>query len=426
MPKHPKTIVLDNFKGLNNVLSPDRTPPDYLKEALNVDIDKSGGIDKREGYTQKDTGNWTALWSEDSRCFGVKDGQLVSVSEQYNVTELGHLVGTSPVSFAHVDGRTHYVSDTTTGIIHDDGLALSTFGIDRPNPRPSLAVAPTGSLEQGTYQVALTYVDDRGLESGSGVASLINVGEGQGIEVESIAISNDPRVTHVNIYCSTPNGEVLYFIGRVVNGISSTTITSIRHGVLPLKSFNVFPAPTGHIIRYAHSRLWIAQGSTLWYSDPLSYEWFRFQEAFLPFPERIRAVMPTAGGMWIASDKLYYLAGQDPVKAKLTEKEPVKVVEGTDRKIVGAYIFFENTPIGYKWLVTTDKGMYVCFNDGVTLNMTERNVVFPEADKGTGLFIQKEGINRYLSILQKRADTDNARLGDQVTAQIIRNGVPIQ
>lgn len=92
---------------------------------------------------------------------------------------------------------------------------------------------------------------------------------------------------------------------------------------------------------------------------------------------------------------------------------------------MGAYIFIENTPIGYKWLVTTDRGIFVCFNDGIALNMTEKNVAFPEADEGTAMFVQEEGINRYVSLLKEKRDSENATVGDQVTAVIIRNGVVI-
>jgi len=188
----------------------------------------------------------------------------------------------------------------------------------------------------------------------------------------------------------------------------------------------MYPAPRGHIVRYAHSRMFVASDNILWFSSPFSYNWFDIHEDYLYFPERIRAVMPTEGGMWIAADKLYYLAGRDPSKAQLSEKENVKAVEGSDVKIVGAYVFIQNTPIGYKWLITTDKGIYVCYNDGITLNMTEKNVTFPPADIGTATFVQEGGINRYVSLIKPKGDNNNMAVGDQVTATIIRNGVVLE
>ena len=79
MPNHPKTVELNVFNGLNNVLPPERTDPKYLKEALNIDIDKSGGIRKRKGYTKKIDGDFHSIWSThaNDRCFAVKDGNLI-------------------------------------------------------------------------------------------------------------------------------------------------------------------------------------------------------------------------------------------------------------------------------------------------------------------------------------------------------------
>ena len=73
-------------------------------------------------------------------------------------------------------------------------------------------------------------------------------------------------------------------------------------------------------------------------------EWWKPHSNFMIFEERIRAVMPTEGGMWVAADQLYYLSGRTPANMNKKAVEPVKVVEGSDVKIIGAYIFIENTP----------------------------------------------------------------------------------
>lgn len=421
MPKHPKTVTIDNWKGLNNTLKPERTGEDYLKQADNVDIDKSGGIQKRKGYSQKVAGDFHSLWSEGSDCFAVKDGSLVRIRSDYSITSLVAGIGNVKLSFEGYDGATYYTSESFTGIIEGDDVV--PFGIDAPNPRPALALKSAG-MTKGTYQVALTYVTSDGRESGAGLAQVIDVPSNGGIALSGIPTSSDSRVTDVRIYCSTPNGEILYLQDSITNGTTTYDIDGVT-GVTPLKSFNVHPAPNGHIIREAHGYMFIAQENILWYSDPFSPEWWRPHTNFILFEDRIRAVMPTEGGMWVASDRLYYLSGRTPAEMKRKEVEPVKVVEGSDVKIMGAYIFIENTPIGYKWLVTTNRGIFVCFNDGIALNMTEKNVVFPAADEGTATFIQEDGINRYVTLVNKKSGSENAAVGDQVTATIIRNGVVI-
>lgn len=422
MPNHPKTVTIENWKGLNNTLKPERTADDYLKKADNVDIDKTGGIRKRKGYTQKIAGAFHSLWSEGNDCFAVRNGTLVRIRNDYSTVSLVSGVSDSRLAYASYDGATYYVSDEITGIIEGD--AVVPFGIDAPNPRPLLSVG-SGILTKGTYQVALTFVTTDGRESGAGLAQIIDVPSNGGITISGIPSSSDPRVDRIRIYCSTPNGEVLYLVEEIPHGSSSHLIFDVHGGITPLKSFNVYRAPNGHIIREAHGYMLIAQDNILWYSEPFAPEWWKPHSNFMLFEDRIRAVMPTEGGLWVAADKLYYLSGRTPSEMKRKEVEPVKVVEGSDVKIMGAYIFIENTPIGYKWLVTTDHGIFVCFNDGIALNMTEKNVVFPDSDTGTAMFIQEDGINRYMSLVNKNKDSENAAVGDLVTATIIRNGVVI-
>lgn len=422
MPKHAKTVSLTSFKGLNNVLPPERTTPDYLKEAENVDIDKSGGIRKRKGYALKVSGNFHSLWSNGGDCLAVKDGTLVRIRNDYSTTNLVSGIGDERIVFEKVDNAIFYTSAGHKGIIVGDDVY--PFGIDAPNPRPSLGITD-GVLTKGTYQVALTYITADGLESGTRLAQIIEVPANRGIAVNDIPASPDSRVTHVRIYCTTPNGEVLYLVETVPHGTVNWSIADVHGAITPLKTFNVYQAPNGHIIRYGHGRLFIAQDNILWYSEPYAFDWWKPHQSFMEFEGRIRAVMPTEGGMWVAADRLYYLIGKNPDEMKRKEVEPVKAVEGSDVKIMGAYIFIENTPIGYKWLITTDRGVFVCFNDGIALNMTERNVAYPEADEGTAMFVQEEGINRYVSLLQEKRDSENTAVGDQVTATIIRNGVVI-
>lgn len=423
MPKHPKTVELTSFKGLNNVLPPERTPADYLKKADDIDIDKTGGIRKRKGYSLKISGKFHSLWADGDDCFAVKDGTLVRIRSDYSTKALvSGIADNEKIVYEKYDGAVYFTSSGHKGIIEGDTVV--SFGIDFPNPRPTLTVT-TGILTKGTYQVALTYVTSEGRESGAGLAQIIEVPVNGGIAISNIPSSTDSRVDRVRIYCSTPNGEVLYLVEEIPHGTTSWTIKDVHGGITPLKSFNVYAAPNGHIIRQAHGYMFIAQDNILWYSEPFAPEWWKPHSNFMLFEDRIRAVMPTEGGMWVAADKLYYLSGRSPQTMNKKAVEPVKAVEGSDVRIVGAYIFIENTPIGYKWLVSTDKGIFVCFNDGIALNMTEKNVVFPESDEGTAVFVQEDGINRYMALLKEKRDSENTAVGDLVTATIIRNGVEI-
>lgn len=423
MAKHPKTTALSGFKGINNQLRPERTPPAYLKEALNVDLDKLGGVHKREGYSKVFDGDYHSLWSNGVVAFAVKDGRLVRISSSLQVEIDLNFETDSALRFDSVDGRVFFASDEGSYEIVND--TVIPWGILEPNPKPAL-MGVSGLMTAGLYQVAITFIRQDGTESGTGLAQKIQLPDDSGIMLLNIPVSSDPLVTHVRIYTSTPDGEVLYLLTEVANGTTTYTIQNVSSAVVPLLSFNRKPAPAGHLAVFAHNRAFIAQDNVLYFSDPYSYHWFDLHASYFIYPERIRAIMPVDNGMWVCADNIYYISNDDTDKMQSSMKEPAKVVEGTEVRIPGSHVFMENTPLGYKWLITSDRGIFICFNQGVILNMTEANYSFDHGDKGTGIFVQKDGIAKYVPIVQKKRDSDKTTVGDQVTAEIIRNGVVLE
>jgi len=422
MPNHQKTVVIDSFKGLNNVLRPESTSPDYLKEVDNINIDKSGRLSKRKGYTLEDEGNYSALWSNDTYtlCYAVKDGDLIEINSDLSTSLIRANVGNIDISFEEVNNVVYYTSQSVNGII-ENGVNR-TWGMETPSLLPTLS-ASLGGLKEGSYQVSYTYVDSEGNESGSNVASVISVNNNTGISV-GVAVPTDPRVVSYRVYCSTPNGTVLYFYQEADIGVDiSITNTSLLSS--PLKMFNLSPAPLGSIVKYYRGRLYISDGETLWFSQPNQYELFQLDSDYVQLPHEIIELMPVEDGIWIGSDHLYYLSGVTPESFKLSLKERIEIVSGTASYLSGSYILLENTPIGYKWLVTSNLGIFALFNKGVVINLTATNLSLDRAISGTSVFLQDEGMNQYLSILNKSDEANNSVIGDVVTTSVIRNGITI-
>jgi len=94
-----------------------------------------------------------------------------------------------------------------------------------------------------------------GEESGARKAEQITISDGSHIQVSNIRASSESTITKIRIYCSTPNGQTLYLVGEIPNSDGSFTIGDVHTtGVTPLKSFNMYPAPKGDIIRYFKGR----------------------------------------------------------------------------------------------------------------------------------------------------------------------------
>ena len=421
MATHPKSVNITSFKGLNNVSSPENTAIDYLKKALNVNIDKTGNISKRKGYSKVANGSWGTIWASQNGlgCYGSLDNNLVQVYPDYSTVLLREDVGTS-LSFEEIDGRIYYTSPSSNGIIFNG--SERPWGIEKNHLSPSLSIT-SGNLPPGIYQVNFTYVYTDGRESGCSRASVIELTVNSGITVQ-IPTHSDLGIVYARVYCSNQNGNTLYFSGLATLN-STYTISSVSGLVDPLRFFNIDKAPKGHICKYYRGRMYVAQDNILWFSEPFQYDQFRLDSNYFEFPDKILEVMPVEDGIWIGSDRLYYLSGEEPEKFKRTLKEEIKIIPGTSTKVSGSYIHMDNTPIGYKWLVSSDLGIWVLFNQGLCINLTSQNISLDSADSGTSIFLQDSGMNQYLSILKTNENPNNSVVGDLVETQIIRNGVII-
>lgn len=424
MANHPKVVPLKNFKGLNNIERPERTSSSYLKKAENIDIDKTGSISKRKGYTLVNSGNYTSLWASErgTGCYAVKDKNLIQVLENYNTSILESNIGPLSLSFEEVDSKIFFTSPEYNGVI-ENGVKRGA-GVPTNDLAPTLTEIPDGILNEGTYQVCFTYVYSNGLEGGTIASSKITVADKTGITLYIPTFPDDSNVLFARVYCSTQNGHEMYYHGIGTLG-STYKISDVRESINILRFFNLYPPPKGHIVSYYKGRLYIADENILWYSEPFQYEHFKMDSNYIEFPERIKEVMPVEDGIWIGCDQLYYLSGHKPEEFTKSTKEPINVIEGTSTKISGSYLHLDNTPIGYKWLVTSDLGIFVLFNQGLVINLTSENVAITSADKGTSVFLQDSGLNQYLSILKTNENPNNSVIGDFVETQIIRNGVII-
>lgn len=422
MPKHPKVIKYSAFKGINNIVDAQCTDPAYLKKALNVNIDKLGGIGTRKGYVKKDTANYSSVWSSENRqgCYAVRNGDLVKLNPDYSFITLLSGIGNEKLSFEEVDNIIYYTSSNTNGIIFNG--VRKEWGMPKNTLSPTLTQT-AGLLVAGTYQISFTYVRSDGTESGTSKSFIITVTANSGISV-SIPTNPDISITSARVYCSTLDGNTLYYAGSASLG-TSFIIEDTSNLINPLRAFNLDKAPNGHIVKYHKGRLYVAEDNILWYSEPFQYNYFKLDSNYIEFSERIREIMPVEDGLWIGSESLYFLSGSSPDEFKRNLKEHIKIVEGTSTRISGSYVHIDNTPIGYKWLVTSDLGIFILFNQGLVINLTSANVELDQANSGTSIFLQDAGINQYLSILKTNQNPNNSVIGDLVETSIVRNGVII-
>ena len=424
MPKHPDTITLEGWRGLDNKRPESRIAPDFLSEATNIDIDSGGGIRLRQGYTKMISGTSAhSLWSDgDKEAFYVDEGTLYRVDpfDSTQSTALTNGFNDEKLAYFHLGNNT-YISGGDLNVVVQ-GNNVRNWGITPPTIAPMHTVI-TGQLVAGTYRVAYRYIASDGRVSGPSAYTTITLSsDNSGIHLFGMGVSSDPTVAGVEVYVSTSDGETLYSTGSTTE--TTFDIVDLYGDMVPLDYRFLDVPPACDIIELYNGRLYMAVGNYLWYTEPNNYEMCHRAENWIEFPDDITNIMPVDDGIFITADKLYFLEGTGPDVFRLREREIYKAAKYTAVKIIGGDVIMENIPTGLKWLFTSDKGIVMVGTGGLVFNLTESNVMIDSAESGAAIFRSDEGMNQYLSILKSPAN-QRLHFGDKVTATVIRNGIVI-
>jgi hypothetical protein len=422
MPNHPKTVTLEAFLGLNNKQTPERMGENFLAEAYNIDIDHKGKVSMRPGFSKMLSGTKChSLWSDgDKLAYYVKEGSLYKIDPHVYTQE--ELIATGlnddRYSFLKVENKIYYGNTRDNGVI-DNGVAR-TWGIPAPSLSPILSTI-NGTLPRGRYEGALRYRTPDGRVSGAGGRFTTTLAtDNEGVRLFGL----QGQVGYItDIYLTTANGELPYYVGSVPFGITTFDIDNLHGKVVPIDyQYTNMPLP-GELIQLYRGRLYSVRDNVLWYTEPHAYEHSK-PTNFIQFQDSITNVMPVDDGIFVTADALYFLDGRDPETFDVRYREKYKGAKYTGVKIVGGDVILENIPTGVKWLFTSDKGIIMVGTGGMVFNLTEKTVMVDGAELGTAIFKSKDGLNQYVSIL-KDPNGDRVKFGDSVAADVVRNGIVI-
>lgn len=333
------TYKLTNFLGINNRL-PDsalhvrtqKLQGDYLKDALNVDIDNAGRLLHRKVPTlvQAMTGAHSLYLTSDTAGYLVRDSVLYAITlPTYSETLLRVLGSNDAMSYVEFNGELYYSNGTDSGRI----TAGVVYPLGMPTPDAQTLSVIGGSLPAGAYQVAVSYVNTTtGEESGVSGKAQIELTYQGGVRVTLPAAT--PGASHINVYLSQTNGAVVYLAATVAVGTALVDLIDLPTGRQSAERREE-PLPAGRLL-LSNGRLCSVVGNTLHvgipyrpgYVDPIAYG--------MPFPAPISVAVDAQAGIYVASDKTYWLPNEGPIADVL----PYGAVLGTefshpDKTLVG-------------------------------------------------------------------------------------------
>ncbi len=385
------------INGMNNLKQPHAIDTDTLRNAVNFDVDDDGNLKLRQGSASVYRGiiQKRTFWSNgtDLALF-VEGSDLKQLNADFTATTLRAGVGNTPVSYVEQDGAVYWTNSVVNGKVVDGADLL--WGVTPPGNQPELEVqASGGHLVKGFYQVAITFVNGTGEESGTGPAVEAEItADGGALVLNAIPDPGDPDAL-VNVYVTGPGGGQLYFHQSVPSGLPTFVIRRVNHpteGALlhPLETQFGAPPPIGQLVEHHKGRMYVAQSNVVWFTEPQRLGLVKQAIGYWQFPERVTVLQAVVDGMYIASDVTYFIGGIDTDALQSRIVLEYGAVEGTGLTI-------EDTSEA-AWF--SHKGFVVAGPAGEARNMTIDRIAVSEFQSGAMLHREHDGVTQLLATLE--------------------------
>lgn len=355
------------------------SPRLYVRDAVNVDISSAGKASLRAGVDRVTEQPYRNLWQSPLHkdTFAAIGDQWVKVDPVSWIHTNLATIGNGTVFHEVVNNQVIVAGDA--GLFTFNGSQIQSLTIE--TPPPPLVITGNGSLDQGRYGVAVSWV--RGsLESAPSMIANAEVPAAGSLQV-TLPFCFDTSVTAVRLYLTKPNGGELMFSGWYEVGSSTIDIPLLPSlGRTPQFQYKS-PMPTGKYLKYWRGRLLTAKANVLRFSEPLAYHLSDERHGFVQMPQRITFVLPVDGGIWVGQvDHVAFLQGSQPdelVMLRKTAKAPVPDsgllidadVVGGDMSQGGGSTALWLASNGY--VVGTSSGQVVELQSGVMSGITAKS-----------------------------------------------------
>jgi hypothetical protein len=383
-------IDVNGFTGMNNldpsfyggkggIVSP--------RLVLNADVDDSGTINKRDGFTLYLTlAGSHSLWACDVCMLCAASGKLYSIGGGAAV-QVATVSGpvNEPLGYCLCEDKVYVSNSYWRGVFDASTNTVTDWGITLPSG--PMLLSSVGSLPAGMYHVCFTAVSGSEL-SGNGPISSIELTTVGGIQILN-------RPAGALVWATDQHGYIFSLVGAVDNIADIPTIE-------PLPSFMCGPPPNLACPTYAFGRMWGAFEQELYYSEPYQPGWFKLTSNRFKFDSDITIIAKVPTGLFIGmKDKTVFLSG--------TEPDQMQQTNAGAGSIAGSLVYCNNMPELGDILGTPEKGYvdvpvwrttegFVAGNaSGRLFNLTKHKIKMGTPNRAASLYRQKDGAFQFLS-----------------------------
>lgn len=184
--------------------------------------------------------------------------------------------------------------------------------------------------------------------------------------------------------------------------------------------------PLATSLTYYNGRIYLAQGKTLWATDLFLYDYVDKTKTFLQFEDDITMLETVTDGLYVGTESaVYFLKGDTFPMPRMVLMNygavPHSAVVVPAELIRPQIDQNPQSPIRNAVIFLTDTGVVAGFDGGVTYNLTQSEVLLPDAARAATMFRRQDGINQFVAVLDSGGTpSSTARIGDYADAQIVR------
>jgi len=395
-------------KGMTPGIPLKSIPEDSLLDAVNVDIDDAGKVRTRQGFHKVSNGNdCRSLFSFGGNLYWLQGTNLVKKTPSGSSVVRGGYASDDRLSVA-VGGGFTFVASDTFGV--ERMISGDVFRKAEPmNPVTLSLSQAAGSLDRGDYFVAVSYVDDYGIESAPTYRTYINAISGITV---TFPASSDAGVVYARIYCTTANGSILYHHSDVAHNAGSMTITSGVGSGRTLAHENFYSMPSVEGLAFVRGRVVGYSGNTMFFAEPFMGSLLSQDGGlWVSFESDIVMMSAVEDGLYVGTDRMFFVSIGDDGMPSAREVAGYKPVKGTN-------VYDRDERAVYWW---ADDGLFMGKEGGV-VEMVSSELLAPESfTRGASAIVKIDGISNVVSSFDSPGNDSNLRCYDVFEAYVERN-----
>jgi hypothetical protein len=391
----------------------------FLRKALNVDLTAEGHPMRRQGYALHTAGYAHSIYSARGLFFVVLDGQLMVGTDVDELVAKAAVNKYNYISYAPVTDTVVYTNGQVIAEVTHDGIhrPLSTPVAPKPTVAGPAAEQPEGWSE--TRQVAVTYIDAQGRETGASEAVIVGA---EGTFTVDIPMPLPTGVQQARVYVSQINSEILYHAQTMLVTSPITIYPADVGKGQELETLNLKPTPSGQIVRHINGRLYVARNQKVLFSEPGKPHLTRPAQGIYMFSDYITLLEPTQDGIYVGTKQgVVFLSGTDPYDVKQIHVSSYAPVEHASARIPGEKFDVPVDDLPVWW--GADGVMVVGLPGGQLKQLTRDRLAAPEFGAGTVGLREYEGMSHIVSSLRREGEFNNMGATDTVVAELRQNNI---